>query len=312
MNKRSLTLALVATAALGLVACNKGANSQNAAAKEDSKPPVALVNGKPISAKAYEVWIEGMTQKKPEELTQEQRKQALDALVSIYLAAEEGEKQGLAKEPETAARLELDRRQALANALIQSKMKANAPTDETLKSEYDKLVADGTLQERKVRHILVPTEDAAKRVIAQLDKDASFDALAKKLSTDGGSKNQGGDLGWLGGPDLGRMVPEFSAAVRQLQKGETTKTPVKSQFGYHVIQVEDSRSVPLEQIKPQLSQMVQQKQMREYIDGLKKSAKVEEKLPPEPAAPKAAEAPAGGAPAPGAAPAAPPAEAPKP
>lgn len=295
MNKRSRNLALVAVVALGLVACNRSTNPPTSAPKEAAAPPVATVNGKPIAAKSFEMWVEGVTQRKPSDLTPEQRKKALEALVSIYVAADEAEKQGLGREPETAARIDLDRRQALANALIQTKMKANEPTEATLKTEYDKLVADGTLAERKVRHILVAKEDLAKDLISQLEKGGNFDALAKKYSTDGGSKGQGGDLGWLGGPALGQMVPEFTAAVRQLNKGETTKAPVQSQFGYHVIQVEDTRAVPMDAIKEQLSRMVQQKQVTEYMEGLKKTAKIEEKLPPEPAA----ATPPAGAPAPG-------------
>lgn len=277
MNARRWTLALAAVAALGLAGCNQagdGAKKDEAAGKAEQKPPVATVNGKPISAEAFALWTQTQVQKKPEELTPDQRKQALDALVNLYVTGQEAEKQGVAKEGETAARLELERYNVLANALFQEKAKSISPTDQDLKAEYDKQVAAMPKTEYKARHILVAEEEAAKNAIAQIQKGAKFEDVAKKLSTDG-SKDQGGDLGWFA---PAQMVKPFSDAVEKLQKGQMTEAPVKTDFGWHVIRLDDTRPVeppPFDAVKDRLGPMVQQRQLREYIDGLRTAAKIE-------------------------------------
>lgn len=299
MNARRWTLALAAVAALGLAGCNQagdGAKKDDKAAAEKSeqKPPVATVNGKPISAEAFALWTQTQVQKKPEELTPEQRKQALDALVNLYVTGQEAEKQGVAKEGETAARLELERYNVLANSLFQSKAKAINPTEQDLKAEYDKQVATMPKTEYKARHILVAEEQAAKDAIAQIQKGAKFEDVAKKISTDG-SKDQGGDLGWFA---PAQMVKPFSDAVEKLQKGQMTETPVKTDFGWHVIRLDDTRPVeppPYDAVKDRLGPMVQQRQLREYIDGLRTAAKVEIKDVAAAGTATAAGAPAAGA-----------------
>jgi peptidyl-prolyl cis-trans isomerase C len=282
MNARRWTYALAAVAALGLAGCNQAGKApakddkSAAATKTEQAPPVATVNGKPITAEAFALWTQTQVQKKPEELTPEQRKQALDALVNLYVTGQEAEKQGVGKEGETAARLELERYNVLANALFQSKAKAISPTEQDLKAEYDKQVASMPKTEYKARHILVPTEDAAKDAIAQIKKGAKFEDVAKKVSTDG-SKDQGGDLGWFA---PGQMVKPFSEAVEKLQKGQMTETPVKTDFGWHVIRLDDTRPVtppPFDAVKERLGPMVQQRQLREYVEGLRKAAKVDVK-----------------------------------
>jgi peptidyl-prolyl cis-trans isomerase C len=279
MNARRWTFALAAVAALGLAGCNQAGDGAKkdgkaAAEKAEQKPPVATVNGKPISAEAFALWTQTQVQKAPEDLTPEQRKQALDALVNLYVTGQEADKQGVAKEGETAARLELERYNVLANALFQSKAKAITPTDQDLKVEYDKQVAAMPKTEYKARHILVADEQVAKNAIAQIQKGAKFEDVAKKISTDG-SKDQGGDLGWFA---PGQMVKPFSEAVEKLQKGQMTEAPVKTDFGWHVIRLDDTRPVeppPFDAVKDRLGPMVQQRQLREYIDGLRTAAKVE-------------------------------------
>ena len=302
MNARRWTLAFAAAAALGLAGCNQGgdgAKKDETAGKTEQKPPVATVNGKPISAEAFALWTQTQVQKTPEDLTPEQRKQALDALVNLYVTGQEAEKQGVAKEGETAARLELERYNVLANALFQSKAKAISPTDLDLKAEYDKQVAAMPKTEYKARHILVADEEAAKNAIAQIQKGAKFEDVAKKISTDG-SKDQGGDLGWFA---PAQMVKPFSDAVEKLQKGQMTEAPVKTDFGWHVIRLDDTRPVeppPYDAVKDRLGPMVQQRQLREYIDGLRTAAKVELKDVPAAAAAAGAAAATGTAPAAGA------------
>jgi peptidyl-prolyl cis-trans isomerase C len=282
MNASRWTLALAAVAALGLAGCNQAGKTPEkkddkaAATAAEQKPPVATVNGKAISYDAFALWVQTQVQKKPEELTPEQRKQAVEAIVNLYVTGQEAEKQGVGKDGETAARLELERYNVLANALFQGKAKSIAPTDADLKAEYEKQVASMPKTEYKARHILVASEDAAKAAIAQIGKGAKFEDVAKKISTDG-SKDQGGDLGWFA---PGQMVKPFSEAVEKLQKGQMTQAPVKTDFGWHVIRLDDTRPVeppPFDAVKDRLGPMVQQRQLREYVEGLRKAAKVEVK-----------------------------------
>ena len=271
MSKRLGTVALVAIAAVIVGGCNKEAA---APAKVADKPPVAVVNGKPISAELFAFVVQGQANKKIEDLTKEQRKQIVDQLVDLEVAAQEGDKENLASDPEIAARLEFQRLNAMAAALVQKQIKGKAPTDADLKVEYERQIGQMPKLEYHARHILVKDEQQAKDAIAQLNKGAKFDDLAKKISIDG-SKANGGDLNWFT-PE--RMVKPFSEALEKLKKGEYTKEPVKSEFGWHVIKLEDTRATnppAFDTVKTQLAQMVQQHQVRDYIESLRKTATVQ-------------------------------------
>jgi peptidyl-prolyl cis-trans isomerase C len=209
----------------------------------------------------------------------------------------------LDKAPEISDRIELGRQSILVDAFVQDYIKNNPVSDDMLKAEYDKIKAQATGTEYKARHILVEQEGEAKDIIARLKKNPkTFEALAREKSMDRGSKRSGGDLGWF---DPRGMVPEFGAAVTQLAKGKFTEEPVKSQFGYHVILLEDSRAQqvqPLEQVKSALSQQLQQQNLKKLFDEMKAKAKIEIVQAPAPApAPDAKAAPS--APAPDAKPA---------
>lgn len=277
MTKRVWTLAFIAIAALALGACKKDGEASEAAATAATpaaEPPAATVNGQPIPAAVFNVVVQGQLQKKPSEITPEQRKQVLDGLVDLYVAAQAAEKDGLAKDPEVVARIDFQKANALASALVQKYMKDKTPTDEQLKAEYEKQIGSMPRLEYHARHILVKEEAQAKDVIAQLNKGAKFEDLAKKVSVDG-SKAQGGDLNWFT-PD--RMVKPFSEALEKLKKGEYTKEPVKSEFGWHVIRLEDTRPnnpPAFDQVKDRLGPMVQQRQLKEYIESLRKSATIQ-------------------------------------
>jgi peptidyl-prolyl cis-trans isomerase C len=191
-------------------------------------------------------------------------------------------------------RLEVVRQSVLANAYVQDFLKSKPVTDEALKAEYERIKATITGKEYKARHILVEKEADAKDIIAKLKKDVgAFGKLAMEKSKDAGSKVKGGDLGWF---DLSRMVPEFGAAVSTLEKGKFTQEPVKSQFGYHVILLDDSRPIeapPFEQVKPSLTQQLQQQNLKKQLDELKGKAKIEmaaAPAAPAPVAPAAASA----------------------
>ena len=283
MSIKSRILLASAASLLTLSACNA-----DEPAKGASKEAVAAtVNGTPISQNRVNLLMQqrggGMGQQ-PD--TPEARKAVIDQLAMQMLVSQEAVKKGLDKTAEVKDQMELTRQSILASAFVQDYMKNNPVSDDALKAEYDKIKAQMTGTEFKARHILVKTEASAKDIIAKLKKDPkAFEKLAKEKSEDPGSKANGGDLGWF---DPRGMVPEFSAAVAKLEKGKFTQEPVKSQFGYHVIMLEDSRPLqlpPMEQIKPQLSQQIQQQNLKKLVDDMKAKAKIE--ITEAPAAPAA-------------------------
>lgn len=282
-----------AAAVLSLSACQP---------KESNKESVAAtVNGVAISEKRVESILKQQAER-GQPPSEEARKAIIENLAYPVLAYQEALKKGLEKDPEVVDQLEAARQSVLANAFVQDYLKNNKISDAELQAEYDKLKAQSSGTQYKARHILVETEGEATAIIAQLKKDPkSFEALAKAKSKDAGSKVNGGDLGFF---DPRSMVPEFSAAVAKLEKGKFTETPVKSQFGYHVILLEDTRENPiptLEQVKPGLSQQVQQQALKKFFDDLKSKAKIEIKAQ---ASASASASAAASAPAPAAAPAA--------
>lgn len=286
-----------ALALLALSAC-----TPKEGAKDAAKGPVAAtVNGIAIGQKQVEMILKQQAAQGMQD-NAETRKMIIDNLSLQILLAQEATKKGMEKTPEVADQLEMVKQTILAQAYVQDYVKTNPVTDTMLTAEYEKIKAQASGNQYKARHILVEKEDEAKDIIAKLKKDVkSFDALAKAKSKDPGSKDKGGDLGWF---DPRGMVPEFGAAVAKLEKDKFTEEPVKSQFGYHVIMLEDTRANPiptLEQVKPRLLQQVQQQNAQKMLDDMKAKAKIEIV-----AAPAAASATAI-APAPAAAPA----EAPK-
>ena len=266
---------LLASAAslLALIACNSNNSPQGAAPAKDAV--AATVNGTPISES-----LVGMMLKQRTNLGRpadpESRKTFIDSLAMQLIISQEAVKKGLDKAPEVVNRIELGRQSVLVDAFVQDYLKNNAVSEDMLKAEYEKIKAQATGTEYKARHILVENEAEAKDIIARLKKNPkAFEALAKEKSKDRGSKDNGGDLGWF---DPRGMVPEFGAAVAQLAKGKFTEEPVKSQFGYHVILLEDSRQQqvqPLEQIKPALMQQMQQQNLKKLFDEMKAKAKIE-------------------------------------
>lgn len=264
------------SALAALAACKQGENgtADGAAA---AAAPVATVNGKPIARDFFEVYIKGISGQTSAELTPEQRDQALDNLIRAKVVAEQATKDGIDKETETAAILELSRLNILQQAESQRFLEDKQPTEQELRAEYETQIAAMPKLEYRARHILVATEDFAKKLIDQLQAGAKFEDLAKRESIDS-SKAQGGDLGWFT-PD--RMVPPFSAAVVALEKGKITPEPVQTQYGWHVIKLEETREVappPFDSVKERLVQVVQAKKFKSHADELIKTAKVEKKL----------------------------------
>ena len=263
-----------AVSLLAISACNpaKDAKPADQASKE---PAAATVNGTAISQRTVDMIAkQGAGAGRPD--TPESRKAIIDQLTLQAVIAEEAIKKGLDKTPEVVEQLDAIRQTVLASAYVQDFIKNNPVTDDMVKAEYERIKATITGTEYKASHILVEKESEAKDIIAKLKKDlGAFGKLAMEKSKDVGSKARGGDLGWF---DVRRMVPEFGAAVSKLEKGKFTAEPVKTQFGYHVILLEDSRPIqapPMEEVKPQLSQQLQQQGVKKQLDALKAGAKIE-------------------------------------
>jgi peptidyl-prolyl cis-trans isomerase C len=254
--------------------------STKSAAPGTKEPAAATVNGTPISQRAVEIMAKQAGNSGAPD-TPESRKGIIDQLALQLLAADEAIKKGLDKSPDVAEQLNVVRQSVLANAYVQDFIKNNPVTDEVLKAEYDRARAAMTGTEYKARHILVASEAEARDIIARLKKNpGAFAKLAAEKSKDEGSKAMGGDLGWF---DPRRMVAEFGAAVGKLEKGKFTEAPVQTQFGYHVILLEDTRPIappPLEQIKPMLSRQLQQQNLMKHLDSLRANAKIEIAAPP--------------------------------
>ena len=269
--RHSHALAITATILLLAAGCTK---TDTAGAADAAAKPVATVNGTPISQDVWNLYIKARYNGKTvADLTPEQRTEALDALISMYVGAQEAQKQKLTT-GEDGARLELVNTSSMTELLFKKFTGGKDPTEEELKAEYDARVAELPKVEFHARHILVDDEAKAKDLIAQIDKGASFEKLAKENSKDG-SANEGGDLGWF---NAAQMVKPFSDALQQLEVGKYTTTPVKTDFGWHVIKLEETRAAtppPYESVKPQLGPLVQQKKFEAHLKELVKTAKVE-------------------------------------
>ena len=197
-----------------------------------------------------------------------------EELIRRELVAQEAKKAGLEKKPDIVVQADAARQGVFIRAYIIEYVKKNPISDAELKAEYEAIKAKLGNTEYKARHILVKNEEDAKVIIVNLKKGAKFEELAKQ-SIDPGSKDNGGDLGWA---SAGNFVKPFSDALTSLSKGKYTEASVKSEFGYHVILLEDSRPLnvpPFDEIKPRLAQQAQAQQINKMVDGLRAKAKIE-------------------------------------
>jgi peptidyl-prolyl cis-trans isomerase C len=244
---------------------------------------VAVVNGKAIPQARLDALITQMTRGGQQPKTPEMESRAKEEVVMREILEQEAERRGIAGTDGYKQQLELARQSILINELIADQRKKSEISEADLKTEYEKIVktqgtaaAGGT--EYRARHILVEKEDQAKKVLAELKKGGKFDELAKKHSKDPGSAARGGDLDFAK-PET--FVPEFGNAMKALKKGQMTETPVKTQFGYHIIRLDDTReSQPpaFDAVKPQVRQRLEQQRMQTFIDGLKTAAKTDFKF----------------------------------
>ncbi len=263
------------------MACSSKDAVQSAAPSKEAV--AATVDGIPISES-----LVGLMLKQRSDMGRdagaEARKTYIDRLAMQLIISQAAIKEGLDKAPEVADQIDLIKQSVLVDAFVKNYFKNNPVSDDALNAAYAKMKAETTGNEYKARHILVDNEAEAKDIIAKLNKNPkAFAALAKEKSKDGASKGNGGELGWF---DPRGMIPEFGAAVAKLAKGKFTQEPVKTQFGYHVILLEDSRPLPvppLEQVKPALTQQLQQQNLKKLFDEMKAKAKIEIAQAPAPA-----------------------------
>lgn len=235
---------------------------------------LAIVNGKPVPSSRVEA-LKQQVERSGRPVTPEILAQIKEELIAREIFMQEARKRGLETSEDYKAQIELARQSLLIRELFASFQKKNPVTDAEIKAEYDKFVAANGGKEYRARHILVEKEDEAKSLIADIKKGAKFEDLAKKASKDPGSGANGGDLDWA---NAASYVPEFSNAMIKLEKGQMTDAPVKSQFGFHIIRVDDVREAQLpklEEVKPQITQQLTQSKLAKYQDDLRAKAKVQ-------------------------------------
>ncbi|HQT00898.1 MAG: peptidylprolyl isomerase [Hydrogenophilales bacterium 16-64-46] len=262
--------------ALLLLALTPLAQAQTPAAAVASEPakPLAVVNGKEIPALYGELVRREMAQGQPD--TPQLDTRVRESLINLELLSRAAIDKGVDKNPNLAAAMDIRRKDMLAKAYLEDYVKSHPVTDAEIMAVYDKAKAEPAEMEYRARHILVKTEAEAKKILADLGKKKlKFEDLAKKYSKDPGSAKNGGALDWA---DRGAYVKEFSDAMAALKKGETTKKPVKTQFGYHIIRLDDTRKgdlPPLDVVRSEIVKQIQQQRIRDAITAARAGAKIE-------------------------------------
>jgi len=251
--------------------------------KEPAKPaapaapatgPVATVNGVAIPRQRADFVIRQQTARGAQD-SDALRARVREVLINNEVIAQEANKAGTAKKAEVQMQLEMARQEIVVNSYVNDWILKHPPSDAEIQTEYDRAKASTGTTEYKARHILVESEDEAKKLIADLKKGGKFDELAKTSSKDPGSKDRGGDLDWQ---IPGVFEKTFADAMVGLQKGKMTEAPVRTRFGFHIIQLDDTRPVkipPLAEVKPQIQQRLMQIKVDQMVSELRKKAKVE-------------------------------------
>ncbi len=234
---------------------------------------IAVVNGKPITRAKADAFVQELI-KQGQQDTPQLQALVRQELVDREILVQEAERRGLSAKNDVKFQLDNARQQVLINALVQDHLSKSAITDADIRAEYDRLTKGDAGKEYRARHILVEKEDEAKAIIDRLKKGAKFEELAKQ-SKDPGSAANGGDLDWA---DARSFVEPFSKAMVALQKGKYTEAPVQTQFGWHVIRLDDTRvSKPPEfdAVKDQLAESMKRRKLQEFQQTLKAKAKIQ-------------------------------------
>lgn len=238
----------------------------------DKAKAYLTVNGQAIPQSVYDTFIAEQKSQGAQD-SPELQNAVKEELIRREILAQEAKKKGLDKSAAIQGQIELAKQAVLIRAYLSEHVQAHPVSEAQLKAEYETIKAGLGSTEYKARHILVEKEDEAKAIIAKLDKGEKIADLAKQ-SKDPGSKDKGGELGWS---VPSSYVKPFADALTKLKKGEYTKAPIKSDFGYHVIQLDDSRPLtppPFDQVKPQLQQRASQQQVETLVKELRAKAKI--------------------------------------
>ena len=272
--KRQLLAAILLAPAFAMAQAPLPGKAAPAKPKPAAKGAIATVNGVVIpQARADLMVLQQQARGTPD--SAELRDMVREELVNRELIAQEAQRAGITKQSEVQTQLELARQEIVVSAYLRDWTRRNPVTDAEVQKEYDRAKSAHGDKEYRARHILVATEDEAKALIAQLKKGGKFDDLASKNSKDSGSATRGGDLDW--------NVPatydkQFSDAMTRLEKGKYTEAPVKTRFGFHIIQLDDVRPAKfatLAEVKPRIQQALVQNKIQELVKGLRAKAKVE-------------------------------------
>lgn len=271
MNIRMLALAVLALPALAI-----GQDSEKKAAKPKpaAAKPIATVNGVPVPQARMDFLMQ-QQQSRGAPDNEQMRGMVRDELVNREIVAQEAQKTGIARNPEVQTQLEMARQEIIVSAYLRDYARKHPVSDADVQKEYERARAQHGDKEYRARHILVETEDQAKALIAELKKGAKFDDLAAKNSKDSGSAQRGGDLDWN---VPGTYDRQFSDAMVKLEKGKYTDMPVRTRFGFHIIQLDDVRPAKfaaLAEVRPRIQQMLVQNKIEELIRGLRAKAKIE-------------------------------------
>ena len=244
------------------------------AAKPAAAKPVATVNGVPVPQARADFLLQQQLQRGAQD-NEQMRGMVRDELVNREVLMQEAQKSGIAKQPEVQTQLDMARQEIIVSAYLRDYVRKNPVSDADVQKEYERAKSQHGDKEYKARHILVESEDEAKALIAQLKKGGKFDDLASKNSKDTGSAQRGGDLDWN---VPGTYDKQFADAMVKLEKGKYTQEPVRTRFGYHIIQLDDVRPAKfatLAEVKPRIQQMLAQNKIEELVKGLRAKAKVE-------------------------------------
>ncbi|MBW0449466.1 peptidylprolyl isomerase [Paraburkholderia phenoliruptrix] len=235
---------------------------------------IAVVNGTPIPKARADALIEQLVHQGQQNSSQLQMA-VREELVNREVLMQEALRRGLQNRPDIKAQIAVAQQTVVLRALIEDFVKKNTPSDAEVTARYNALIKDAGGKEYHLHHILVDNEQQAKDLIAKIKGGASFEELAKQFSKDPGSGKNGGDLDWS---DPKAYVPEFANAATHLQKGQMSDEPVHTQFGWHIIRVDDVRNItppPLEQVRAQIVQQIQQEKLQAFEEGLRKNAKIQ-------------------------------------
>ncbi|KDB06732.1 hypothetical protein LIG30_0353 [Burkholderia sp. lig30] len=235
---------------------------------------IAVVNGTPIPKSRADAMVAQLAQQGQTDSPQLQAA-VRQELVNREILMQEALRRGIQNRPDVKAQIAVAQQTVVLRALIEDFLKKNQPTDADVKARYDELAKGAANREYHLHHILVDNEQQAKDLIAKIKGGAKFEDLAKQYSKDPGSGKNGGDLDWS---DPKAYVPEFATAAQNLQKGQMTDAPVKTQFGWHIIRVDDIRSIappPFEQVKAQIAQQMVQQKLQAFEETLRQQAKIQ-------------------------------------